>query len=166
MRVGLGLGSNVGDRLANLRAARAKIVDLPDVTGPLRSSSIYETEPVDCEPGAAKFLNAVIEIDYAAGPPSLLELLREIEQSLGRPADRPRSVSRSIDIDILYFEDRQVETDQLRLPHPRLHLRRFVLEPLAEIRPDLVLPSRESTVAEMLANLDDTAEVVRFPDGW
>ena len=79
MKVGVALGSNLDDRLQNLRAARQAIAELPGITSPFLSSSIYETEPVDCEPGAAKFLNAVLELDYQGEPPSLWAIGRTVE---------------------------------------------------------------------------------------
>ena len=166
MRVGVALGSNIGDRLANFRAARKAIVDLAGVNGPILSSSVYETEPVDCEPGAEKFFNAALEIGYEGDPRNLLSDLKKIESSLGRPADHPRNVSRQIDIDLLYAGDAKIDNEQLHVPHPRMHERRFVLEPLAEIRPDLVLPNQTRTVAELLENLRDSAAVVRLKDQW
>lgn len=166
MRVGVALGSNIGDRLASFRAARKAIVDLTGVSAPILASSIYETEPVDCEPGAAKFFNAVLEFEYDGDPVVLLRKLKTIESSLGRPTDHPRNVSRQIDIDLLYAGDAKIDNEQLHVPHPRMHLRRFVLEPLAEIRPDLVLPNQTLTVAKLLENLRDSAAVVRLKDQW
>ena len=166
MRTGVALGSNLGDRQANFRAARKAIVDLAGVTAPILSSAIYETEPVDCEPGAKSFLNAVLEFDYAGKPADLLKKLKQIENDLGRPSDHPRNTSRKIDIDLLYFGDAKIDDDQLRLPHPRMHLRRFVLAPLADIRPDLILPGQTKPVRELLALLDESAKVVRLTDDW
>jgi 2-amino-4-hydroxy-6-hydroxymethyldihydropteridine diphosphokinase len=166
MRVGIALGSNIGARLANFHAARKAIVDLAGVSGPSLSSSIYETEPVDCEPGAEKFFNAVVEIAYEGDPRNLLKELKKIEGSLGRPADHPRNVSRQIDIDLLYAGDRKIDNEHLHIPHPRMHLRRFVLEPLAEIRPDLLLPNQTQTVTQLIENLRDSAAVVRLKDQW
>jgi len=166
MRVGIALGSNIGARLANFQAARKAIVDLAGVSGPVLSSSIYETEPVDCEPGAEKFFNAVLEIAYEGDPRNLLKDLKKIEKSLGRPTDHPRNVSRQIDIDLLYAGDSKIDSEHLHVPHPRMHLRRFVLEPLAEIRPDLLLPNQTQTVAQLVKNLHDSAAVVRLKDQW
>src|SRR5438874_1340229 len=101
MKIGIALGSNLGDRLANLRAARQAIDSLADKSSVL-ASRVYETEPVDCEPGAAKFLNAALEIEYDDDPTELLEKLARIEEALGRDRDHARNVSRKIDIDILY----------------------------------------------------------------
>ena len=166
MRVGVALGSNLGDRMANLRAARNAMVDLAGIQPPILFSSIYETEPVDCEPGANKFFNAVLEFDYEGDPQSLLRDLKAIESSLGRPGDHARNISRSIDIDLLYADDMKIDDERLHLPHPRMHLRRFVLAPLAEIRPDLILTNQTKTVAQLLAILNDPAGVVRREDQW
>src|SRR5215469_4522813 len=142
MRTAVALGSNVGDRLENLRAARRQITELVVVKPPIVSSAVYETEPIDCEPGAANFLNAVIEFDFEGDPVDLLEQLMRVEESLGRERDHPRNVSRNVDIDLLYWGNLQIDNDRLQLPHSRMHLRRFVLEPLADIRPELLLPGR------------------------
>ena len=166
MRVGVALGSNLGDREVNFRVARKAIVDLRGVTAPILSSSIYETEPVDCEPGAANFLNAVVEFDYAGKPADLLKMLKQIETDLGRPSDHPRNTSRKIDIDLLYFGDTTIDEDKLQVPHPRMHLRRFVLQPLADIRPELILPGQSKTIRELLALLSDSSKVVRLTTEW
>jgi 2-amino-4-hydroxy-6-hydroxymethyldihydropteridine diphosphokinase len=166
MRTAVALGSNLGDRLGNLCAARKAIVDLSNVKPPILSSAIYETEPVDCEPGANKFLNAVVEFDYEGDPASLLEQLMRIEETLGRRRVHPKNVSRTIDIDLLYCGDRKIEDERLQLPHPRLHLRKFVLQPLADIRCDLVLPGQAKTVRQLLEELKESAAVVRFLDNW
>jgi 2-amino-4-hydroxy-6-hydroxymethyldihydropteridine diphosphokinase len=166
MRTGVALGSNLGDRVANLRAAQKAIADLAGVTGPVVASPIYETDPVGCEPGAAKFLNAVMEFEYGGDVTELMEKLIGIEESLGRSRSHPRDVSRTIDVDLLYAGDAQIDNEGLQLPHPRLHLRRFVLQPLADVRPELVLSSQTETVRELLARLDDSSKVVRFKMQW
>ena len=166
MRTAVALGSNVGDRFGNLRAARKAILGLSDVKPPILSSVIYETEPVDCEPGAEKFLNAVVEFDYEGDAASLLEQLIRIEGALGRGRDHPKNVSRTIDIDLLYCGDRVVEDERLRLPHPRMHLRKFVLQPLADIRPDLMLPGQTKTIRELVAELREPGVVVLVADDW
>jgi len=166
MKTAVALGSNLGDRMANLRAARRAIVDLAGVAPPILCSAIYETDPVNCEPGAQKFLNAVLEFDYEGEPAELLAKLRRIEESLGRARNHERNRSRPIDLDLLYFGDRKIDNEELRLPHPRIQLRRFVLAPLAEIRPDLTLPGQTKTVRELLAQLDESAKVIRLSDDW
>jgi 2-amino-4-hydroxy-6-hydroxymethyldihydropteridine diphosphokinase len=149
-----------------LRAARRQIIRLAKVQPLVVSSAIYETEPIDCEPGATKFLNAIIEFDYEGEPIHLLEQLLHIEESLGRKRVHPRNVSRTIDIDLLYCGDRQIDNGRLQLPHPRMHLRRFVLEPLANIRPDLILPNQTRTVADLLVELGGCGSVVRLASDW
>jgi 2-amino-4-hydroxy-6-hydroxymethyldihydropteridine diphosphokinase len=165
MRVGIALGSNLGDRLANLSSARKGIVDLVGDKA-LQMSPVYETEAVGCEPGAGKFLNAVLEIDYDADPTELLEELIRVEESLGRDRDHARNVSRKIDIDLLYADELNVQNERLQLPHPRMHLRKFVLQPLADIRPDLILPNQTKPVRELLAQVQDSTKVIVFAEEW
>jgi 2-amino-4-hydroxy-6-hydroxymethyldihydropteridine diphosphokinase len=166
MRAGVALGSNIGERLANLRNARREIAALNGVLPPMRSSAVYETEPVGCETGAAKFLNAALEFEYAGEARELLRELAAIEKRLGRPAAQARNISRSIDLDLLYFGDLEIETAELQLPHPRITEREFVLRPLADIRPDLVLPKQSESVGALLLQLTVTGAVVRFAPEW
>jgi 2-amino-4-hydroxy-6-hydroxymethyldihydropteridine diphosphokinase len=166
MRTAVALGSNLGDRLENLRAARRQIIDLNEVHPPILSSGIYETEPVDCERNASKFLNAVVEFDYDGDPEQLLEQVARIEESLGRKRDHRKNVSRTIDIDLLYCGDRQIDNERLQLPHPRVHTRKFVLQPLTDIQPDLILPNQKKTIRQLLAELEGSGEGVRFVDDW
>jgi 2-amino-4-hydroxy-6-hydroxymethyldihydropteridine diphosphokinase len=166
MRTAVALGSNLGDRLDNLRAARQQICDLTDIQPPVLSSAIYETDPVDCEPGAPKFLNAVVEFGYDGDPLQLLKKLRSVEGVLGRPREHVRNVSRKIDIDLLYIGDTRINDRELELPHPRMYLRKFVLQPLADIRPELILPRQAKTVRELLAQLNDSCNVVRLRSDW
>jgi 2-amino-4-hydroxy-6-hydroxymethyldihydropteridine diphosphokinase len=165
MRAGVALGSNLGERLANLRNARREIASMSGTLPPLRSSAIYETEPVDCEKGAAKFFNAVVEFGYSGPPVELRRELAAIERTLGRPATHERNVSRPIDLDLLYFGELVLETEELRLPHPRVVDREFVLRPLADIRPDLVLPKQREAVSVLLLRLPATG-VVRLDLEW
>jgi 2-amino-4-hydroxy-6-hydroxymethyldihydropteridine diphosphokinase len=162
MRTAVALGSNLGDRLANLRAAHQAIVNLPNVKAPVLASGIYETDPVSCEPGAGKFLNAVIEFDYGGEPLDLLNELHQIESGLGRPSNHPRNLSRKIDIDILYIDDTNIDTAALRLPHPRMNEREFVLRPLADIRPDLILPGQTGNVRDLLAQISGAEKAMRI----
>jgi 2-amino-4-hydroxy-6-hydroxymethyldihydropteridine diphosphokinase len=166
MRTAVALGSNIGDRLENLRAGRKAIFGLSNVTPPILSSAIYETEPVDCEPGAGKFLNAVVEFGYEGDPASLLEHLIRIEEALGRKQDHLKNVSRTIDVDLLYSGDHLIDTERFQLPHPRMHLRKFVLQPLADVRPDLILPGQKKTVRELLIGVEESGDVIRFADDW
>jgi 2-amino-4-hydroxy-6-hydroxymethyldihydropteridine diphosphokinase len=166
MRAGVALGSNLGDRLFQLRKSRQAILHLAGVIPPVLSSPIYETEPVDCESGAKPFLNAVLEFSYNGVVLDLFENLKQLEIGLGRPKKHLRNVSRPIDLDLLYFGDVRMKTKTLILPHPRMHGRRFVLEPLTEIRPGLVLPGQTKTVSELLASIDQSTKVVRLTAEW
>jgi 2-amino-4-hydroxy-6-hydroxymethyldihydropteridine diphosphokinase len=166
MKVGVALGSNLGDRLANLDAARKAVVDLGANSASVLVSPVYETEPVGCEPGADKFLNAVLEIEYDGDPTDLLQKLIRIEESLGRDPNHARNVSRKIDIDLLYAGELSVENERLQLPHPRLHQRKFVLQPLADIRPDLIFPNQTKSVRELLAQIEDSTKVICFAEKW
>jgi 2-amino-4-hydroxy-6-hydroxymethyldihydropteridine diphosphokinase len=166
MRVAVAIGSNLGERLANLRNARKDIAALAGALPPMRSSGIYETEPVGCEKGAAKFLNAAIEFGYAGEALDLLRKLAGIEKMLGRPATHPRNVSRTIDLDLLYFGDLEIESADLQLPHPRIPEREFVLRPLADIRPDLILPKQSEPVSALLLQFTDATAVVRVDLEW
>jgi 2-amino-4-hydroxy-6-hydroxymethyldihydropteridine diphosphokinase len=166
MRTAVALGSNLRDRLGNLHAAREAILEFSNVSPPILSSPVYETEPVDCEAGAGKFLNAVVEFEYQGDPATLLEQLIRIEEALGRKRDHPKNVSRIIDIDLLYYADQAIDIGRLQLPHPRIYSRKFVLQPLADIRPDLVLPGQTKTIRKLLEELDESGEVVRVTDKW
>jgi len=166
MRTAVALGSNIGDRFENLRAARNSILGLASIKPPIFSSAIYETEPVRCEPGAGKFLNAVVEFEYEGDPARLLEQLIQVEQALGRTRDHRQNVSRTIDIDLLYCGDQRINDKRLQLPHPRLHLREFVLRPLADIRPDLILPGQKKSIRELLAEIEQSDEVILSADHW
>ncbi len=166
MRCGIALGSNLGDRLVNLALARDAALEYDLAGGPLLQASVWKTAPVDCPPGSAAFYNSVIEIELGpdAAPGDFLARLQKIETGLGRPARAARAPNapRVIDLDLLYIDDLTRDTRVLTLPHPRLHLRRFVLAPLAEIRPSLILPGLEGTVADLLENLesDETPPIV------
>ena len=166
MRAAIAFGSNVGDRLSNLRAARERLERAASAEPPILASAVYETEPVDCEPGAGPFLNAVIEIGFAGVPAELLRVTREIERELGRPATHAKNTSRTIDLDMLYFGAEQIRTVELQLPHPRIAGRAFVLQPLADICPELVLPGQEESVAALLARVQHAERLVRFASEW
>ena len=133
-RCGVGFGSNLGDRLGNLRAARDMLVERARAGGEVLSSPVFETEPVDCEEGAPQFLNAVVELRTVLDPEELLEVTQGIERELGRPAEHGFNAPRTVDLDILYVGESEVDTERLVVPHPRMGGRDFVMVPLRRIR--------------------------------
>ena len=144
----VGLGSNLGDREALLRRAA-------ELIGTARLSSIRETEPWGFE-DQPRFLNAVAELDTGLTARRLLDRLLEVERLLGRERTGPRFGPRTIDLDLLLFGEETIDEPGLVVPHPRLHERRFVLEPLAELAPDVRIPGR-GTVRAALAGLQSDA---------
>jgi 2-amino-4-hydroxy-6-hydroxymethyldihydropteridine diphosphokinase len=166
MKTGIALGSNIGDRAAHLAAAKHFLSSLHTGPGAPPCSALFETEPVDCTPGTTSFLNAVMEIETPFEPSDLLARLRDFETQQGRAVDRGRNAPRQLDLDLLYAGDNHMDTPELVLPHPRMTARRFVLQPLAEIRPDLVLPGQDLTVAQLLAALPASPEVRPADCAW
>jgi 2-amino-4-hydroxy-6-hydroxymethyldihydropteridine diphosphokinase len=159
-RVGIALGSNLGDRLATLREALRRLLLLPEISGPVLEAPVFETDPVDCPPDSPAFLNSVVELSCSCRDPlHLLAQTRAIERAMGRNHQAPRNAPRVIDLDLLYFADTVLDHPDLTLPHPRLHLRRFVLAPLAAIRPDWRPAPGAADAAALLAALpqDDPA---------
>ena len=162
-RAGIAMGSNLGDRLANLRAAISCLREIAPSAAPVLCAPVYQTEPRFCPPGSPQFLNTVVEIGFDGSPLELLEETRSMEIRLGRLRGTERNAPRTIDIDLLYLGDETCDHPDLTLPHPRIGERRFVLQPLADIRPELILPGQRRTVSEMLAHLvTDEAPLVRF----
>lgn len=153
-RAAIALGSNLGDRLATLRAARDRLRERAAPGEAFLQSSIYRTEPVGCPEGSPDFFNAVIEIGWPGTALELLAALQEIEFALGRVRGGLANEPRTLDLDLLALADHTLAHPDLVLPHPRLGRRRFVLEPLAEIRPDLRPPGLGDSVAGRLAALD------------
>jgi 2-amino-4-hydroxy-6-hydroxymethyldihydropteridine diphosphokinase len=145
-RAYVGLGANLGDREATIRRA---VELLPDVVA---VSTLIETDPVGYL-DQPRFLNGVAALETELEPRELLNLLLEIERELGRTRDGPRFGPRTIDLDLLVYGQTQLDEPGLTLPHPRLHERRFVLEPLAELDPGLAVPGR-GTLDELIAALD------------
>lgn len=152
-RAGIALGSNLGDRMSHLRAALEALRGIATPGEPFLTAPFYRTEPRLCPPDSPDFINTVVEIGFKGGPLDLLERTRAIEERLGRTRGAERNAPRVIDIDLLYVGDASVRHEMLVLPHPRLGERRFVLQPLADIRPELVLPGQEECVREMLRRL-------------
>ena len=167
--IGFSLGSNLGDRVENLRrAARALLTADPsaEIAG---KSSLWETEPVDVRPEYQhlKFLNAVLILRSALPPRDWLARIGEIESRFGRarvPGDK--NAPREVDIDIIFAGDELIGSGALVVPHPRWAQRRFVVQPLSELRPGRVLPGSEKTVAEILETLPGAEELLRLDEVW
>ncbi len=155
----LGIGTNLGRRKNNLDAAINRI-EL-NIGAVLKYSSIYETEPWGFE-AEAQFLNMVIMVKTDLSPFSLLEQIMNIESSLGRVRSTERYSSRIIDIDILLYEDIIIDDQNLKIPHPLLYKRRFVLVPLCEIAPGPIHPVLNKTMLELLKICEDRSNVRKY----
>jgi len=158
------LGSNLGNSAEVLRQAMECLRQFSAV--PLKKSSLWRTAPVDCPPGSPDFLNAVTALVPHAGetPEGLLARLRALEKEFGRRDKLVLNEPRPLDLDLIAFGGETRDTPELVLPHPRAHLRRFVLAPLAEITPDFVLPGLAKSVAQLLAELKSDEAIERLPD--
>ncbi len=154
----IGLGSNMGDRAVRLAEAR-RLLETAGVRI-LRASSVYRTEPVEVT-DQEEFLNQVVSCDAAGSPEDLIETCLGVEREMGRVRTRPGG-PRVIDLDLLLFGDQVREREGLRLPHPRMHLRRFVLVPLVEVAPGARHPLLGLTAAELLARCPDRSCVARL----
>lgn len=152
----LALGSNLGDRLANLKQAIDSLTPQMEVKA---KSSVYETPPWGYE-AQPNFLNQVVKAKTYLDPEPLLKHLKRLEVALGRQASFPNG-PRLIDIDILFYDDLILNTSSLVIPHPRLHERGFVLLPLMELSPDLVHPLNKKRVREMAA-ASDVGGITKF----
>lgn len=154
----VGIGSNLGDRLANCRAALERLSLLPG-TALTRVSPLFESEPQEGVEGGV-FLNAVAEIATSLPVPQLLGHLQEIEVALGRPADHLRGTARTLDLDLLLYGDAVIREPDLTIPHPRMAERRFVLAPLVALAPALRHPVLQVTMMELLQRLGPEAPLL------
>ena len=157
------LGSNVGDSAAILRRAIAALQELS--TQPLQVSSFWQTTPVDCPPGSPPFVNAVVALTPRGGenPESFLKKLLAMEREFGRGPKKVVNEPRRLDLDLIVFGHETRSTPEITLPHPRAHQRRFVLQPLSEIAPNLVLPHQNNTASQLLAKLASREQLVKLP---
>ena len=167
MELGLSLGSNIGSRLDHLKEARRRILATSGMKL-VAQSPVYETEPVGVKPEYQRleFLNAVLIIDSPCAAHECYNQLRGIEEDMGRHRGSDRYSPRSIDIDMIYIDNLSIESGGLVIPHPRWLERRFVVQPLADIRPDLILPGTDKTVAQILAALPEKEGVTLLTRTW
>jgi len=158
----IALGSNLGDSQKILRDAMLLLEQFSD--GPCRKSSLWQTVPVDCPPGSPMFVNAVVGLEPLKNetPESLLRKLQALQTEFGRRPKKVLNEPRPLDLDLIAFGLEMRNTLELILPHPRAHLRRFVLQPLSEIAPDLILPGQGKSVARLLAELPPDETVTRI----
>lgn len=156
------LGSNLGNSAGTIRAA---FEQLQKISGtPLRKSSLWQTTPVDCPPGSPPFVNAAVALVPRSDetPESLLQKLQALEKEFGR---RPKIIlnePRPLDLDLIAFGNELRNTPELVLPHPRAHLRRFVLQPLSEVAPEFVLPGQSHTIQQLLQSLSTSEQLTRL----
>ena len=155
------LGSNLGDSISLIRAALNRLQDLS--LEPIGRSSLWQTAPVDCPPGSSPFTNAVAALTVREGetPESLLLKLQNLEKEFGRRPKQVMNEPRPLDLDLIAFGAEVRQMPELILPHPRAHLRRFVLQPLSEVAPNLVLPGQDRSIAELLRGLPPGEAVTR-----
>jgi 2-amino-4-hydroxy-6-hydroxymethyldihydropteridine diphosphokinase len=158
----IALGSNLGDSRGILLAAMARLQTFSEE--PVLKSSLWQTSPVDCPPGSPKFVNAVVGLvpRKRETPESLLEKMRELEKEFGRQPKAVLNEARPLDLDLIAFGNETRATPELTLPHPRAHLRKFVLQPLNEIAPEMVMPGQGNRVAQLLAALPAVERVTRL----
>jgi 2-amino-4-hydroxy-6-hydroxymethyldihydropteridine diphosphokinase len=156
------LGSNLGDSRQIISKAMERLEGFSEDT--ILKSSLWQTSPVDCPPGSPVYVNAVAGLVPRAGetPESLLAKLQSLEKEFGRQAKKILNEPRPLDLDLIAFGSETRDTPELVLPHPRAHLRRFVLQPLSEIAPDLILPGQGKMVADLLAELPANETVTRI----
>jgi 2-amino-4-hydroxy-6-hydroxymethyldihydropteridine diphosphokinase len=160
----LGLGSNLGNRLAFLRGGRDTLVNRPDIDY-IQSSGVYETEAIGGPPDNPLFLNSILVVQTSLTPRELLEVCLATEADFGR-SRLTRYAPRTLDIDILFYEDQVFCEHDLTIPHPRLHERPFVLAPLIEIAPDLKHPLLDQTITELAKGRIGGTELVPLRTSW
>ncbi|MGI9523999.1 MAG: 2-amino-4-hydroxy-6-hydroxymethyldihydropteridine diphosphokinase [Hyphomicrobiaceae bacterium] len=161
----IALGSNVGDRLAHLRAAVTQIGDLDDISI-VAVSALYETSPIGGPSEQSPYFNAAILAESQSRPGNLLRSLHQIEGSRQRTRD-VRWGPRTLDLDLLVFGDVVSASDDLQLPHPRLHQRRFVLAPICDVAPDMIHPTLHRPMRELLNALPvEVGDLTRIADEW
>jgi len=167
MEYALSLGSNLGDRLVQLKMARTSVSQLKGVYL-CSQSPIYETAPVGVRDQYKDlaYLNAVLIISSDIPPESMLNSIHAIENEMGRMRTEDQFAPRSIDIDILYAGSTMSNSDSLKLPHPRWAERRFVVQPLADIKPTMIFPDYQKTVSEILETLPLEPKVELFKKTW
>ena len=156
------LGSNWNDSRQNVLRAMDRLQQLSDF--PLLRSSLWHSEPVDCPPGSPVFVNAVVGLLPPANetPETLLDKLQALEQQFGRQPKKVINEPRTLDLDLISFRQETRHSERLTLPHPRAHLRRFVLQPLSEIAPEMVLPGQVLRVRQLLETLDSSERLLRL----
>ncbi len=156
----IALGSNLGDSRQIILDAMARLQSFSGE--PILKSSLWQTSPVDCPPDSPKFVNAMVGLVPRTGetPESLLAKLQSLEKEFGRPAKKTLNEPRPLDLDLIAFGAETRDAPELILPHPRAHLRRFVLQPLSEIAPDLILPGQTKSVLDLLRDLPESETVV------
>ena len=155
----MALGANLGDRRGNILRGMKRLEELSAER--LLRSALWETAPVDCPPGSPPFVNAVVGLRPRAEekPETLLRKLKALEREFGRQPKTVLNEPRPLDLDLIAFGRETRATPDLTLPHPRAHVRRFVLQPLSEIAPELVLPGQTQTVAQLLDQLPPGASM-------
>jgi 2-amino-4-hydroxy-6-hydroxymethyldihydropteridine diphosphokinase len=156
------LGSNLGDSRKIILGAMARLQNFSDA--PILKSSLWQTSPVDCPPDSPKFVNAVVGLTPQKNetPESLLKKLRELEKEFGREPKTVLNEPRPLDLDLIAFGSEIRNSPELILPHPRVHLRRFVLQPLSEIAPELILPGQGKTVFQLLDELKNGEVIIKL----
>lgn len=183
IEVGLSIGSNLGDRIGNLRTIRSFVSEIPGVEI-TAFSPVYETEPVEVPSEFEKdlFLNAILITKSMIGMEDLFSFLHDIEKEMGRDQSRPRNTPRAADIDIIYAfdlirstpyitwahktDEKGGPSQDLNVPHPRWAERRFVVQPLADVRKHLIIAGQTKTVGEVLVSLPDKPSVALFAEIW